>query len=67
VRGEKAAIVPPLTLTLSPQRVERGWLTGYGDREIENFIAMTEFAKAVRRVYSNSDVGFRIWDCGCVI
>jgi len=39
-------------LTLSPQRVERGFLTGYGDREIEDSISLTEFAKAIRRVYS---------------
>ena len=37
---------------LSPQRVERGFLTGYGDREIEDSISLTEFAKAIRRVYS---------------
>jgi hypothetical protein len=37
---------------LSPQRVERGFLTGYGDREIEDSISLTKFAKAIRRVYS---------------
>jgi len=32
--------------------VERGLLTGYGDREIEDSISMTEFAKTFQRVYS---------------
>jgi hypothetical protein len=32
--------------------VERGFLTGYGDREIEDSISMTEFAKTFQRVYS---------------